>query len=279
MKRINKSLYFSFIGIIYLLAGIIIIAYYKKPYIIEHFKNSNKNKIPLHIHQIWIGSAISNKMNKCVEQLKKNNPEFKHHLYDDKKSRAFIRNHFEKNVLCAYDRLIPLAYKADLLRYCIMYINGGIYIDIKFQLKNGFKLIDYTDKEYYTKEGPYGDGNVYFITNGFIISQPNNPLWIKCIYKIIENVNNQWFGSTFISPTGPELVYSLFDKSKFDNIIFKYTEPNNDGKGIIINEKTKLVVMEHYKEYRDDQRKYSKVPYWKDLWKARKIYKKGSKCT
>jgi mannosyltransferase OCH1-like enzyme len=214
------------------------------------------------------------KMKECVETLKKDNPEFEHHLYDDAKCRTFISKNFEKNVLCAYDKLIPGAYKADLVRYCIMYKYGGVYLDIKFKMKNGFKLIDYVDKEYYLREGPYAENQIY-IANGFIVAYPNNPLWLNCINKIVDNVNNKWYGPTFVSPTGPELLYSLFDKSKIKDIIFKYSEPNDDGKGIITNIKTNIVVMSHYDEYRDEQKRNSNIPYYKDLWYDKNIYNEG----
>ena len=270
MKKKNNYLFnILIIGIITIIT---IISYvYNKNIFIENFEN----QIPLDIYQIWIGNVMLPNMKKCVEKLKSDNPEFKYHLYDDTNSRNFISENFDKNVLCAFEKLIPLAYKADLLRYCIMYINGGVYLDIKFQMKNGFKLIDYVDKEYYTMEGPYGDGNI-FIANGFFITKPKNPLWLNCIYKIIENVNNQWYGPTIISPTGPGLVYNLFDKSKINDIIFKYSEPNNDSKGIITNKKTNTIIMEHYDGYRDDQKK-SKVPYYKKLWNDKNIYEEG-KC-
>ena len=51
-------------------------------------------------------------------------------FYDDKECRDFIKEHFHKNVLLAYDALIPGAFKADLFRYCELYINGGWWFDI-----------------------------------------------------------------------------------------------------------------------------------------------------
>ena len=44
--------------------------------------------------------------------------------------REFIKVNFNPLVLKAYDTLIPTAYKADLFRLCVLYINGGIYGDL-----------------------------------------------------------------------------------------------------------------------------------------------------
>ena len=81
-------------------------------------------------------------MNERVETLKKQNPQFKYHLFDDNDCREFIKNHFREDVLYAYDHLIPGAYKADLWRYCVLFIKGGIYLDIKYTPLNGFKFIN-----------------------------------------------------------------------------------------------------------------------------------------
>ena len=58
----------------------------------------------------------------------------------------FIKSHFSKRVLYAYDKLIPGAFKADLWRYCIIYINGGIYIDIKYECLH-FKFIEHLEQK------------------------------------------------------------------------------------------------------------------------------------
>jgi hypothetical protein len=54
-----------------------------------------------------------------------------HYLFNDADCRAFIINEYPPDVLTAYDRLIPTAFKADLWRYCVLYKYGGVYLDIK----------------------------------------------------------------------------------------------------------------------------------------------------
>ena len=120
-------------------------------------KFETKPKIPLHIYQMWHNKDLPPKMRECVEKLKYDNPEFKHSLYDESQCRRFIEKHFDKEVLNAYDNIIPSAYKCDLWRYCIMYKKGGIYLDIKFQCEPGFKLMELTDREHYVLDRPYAD--------------------------------------------------------------------------------------------------------------------------
>ena len=77
--------------------------------------------IPLNIFQTWKTKELPPKMQEIVNKLKKQNPEFKHYLFDDNDCRNFIKKHFNKDVLQAFDNLIPGAYKADLFRYQILW--------------------------------------------------------------------------------------------------------------------------------------------------------------
>ena len=117
--------------------------------------NISNSVIPLHIYQTWHSKKLPPKMRECVEKLKKDNPEFKHHLYDDSMCRKYIKQNYSKDVLDAFDKLVPGAYKADLWRYCILYKEGGIYLDIKFQCTKGFKLIKLTHKEHFVLDRPF----------------------------------------------------------------------------------------------------------------------------
>ena len=60
-----------------------------------------------------------------------------HYLFCDADCREFIRNEYPPDVLMAYDRLIPTAFKADLWRYCVLYIYGGVYLDVKLMFHGG----------------------------------------------------------------------------------------------------------------------------------------------
>ena len=67
---------------------------------------------------------------KLFNETIKNNPGLKIEYYDDIMCREFIKDNFDKNVLHAYDKLKPTAYKADLFRYCLLFKRGGIWSDL-----------------------------------------------------------------------------------------------------------------------------------------------------
>ena len=87
--------------------------------------------IPLNIYQTWHTKDLPPLMRNAVNKIIRMNPRFNYKLFDDNDCRNFIKDNFNEDVLNAFDTLIPGAYKADLWRYCILYKNGGVYLDIK----------------------------------------------------------------------------------------------------------------------------------------------------
>ncbi|KAJ6228090.1 inositol phosphoceramide mannosyltransferase 1 [Anaeramoeba flamelloides] len=71
---------------------------------------------------------------KVYDNIAKYAPGYQHVIYDDDEGLAFLKKHFDKNVAQAYRKLNIGAHKADLLRYAFLYINGGVYLDIKTEL-------------------------------------------------------------------------------------------------------------------------------------------------
>jgi mannosyltransferase OCH1-like enzyme len=90
--------------------------------------------IPKKIFQTYKTNQVSSGMYDAVNTWIDKNPDWEYHFFDKDDRRNFIKENFPKKVLDAYDTLLPGAYKADLWRYCVLYIHGGVYVDIKAQL-------------------------------------------------------------------------------------------------------------------------------------------------
>ena len=261
-----------------------------------------KSVIPLHIYQTWHTKKLPPKMKECVEKLKKDNPEFEHHLYDEPNCRNFIKKHFDKEVLNTYDKIIPSAYKCDLWRYCVMYKKGGIYLDIKFQCEPGFKLMELTNREHYVLDRPYADlqiknddeiklinnpdyyNNIYNkidssywenkqigIYNAILICKPGNEFMRKCINNCVKNIKNNYYGHNPLYPTGPGLLGNLYFNGDYKKI--SEFELFNSLVGTFVLNKNR-VIMRHYPEYRIEQQNkhFKPKPNYAQLWTDKKIY-------
>ena len=238
--------------------------------------NSKPNIIPLKLFQTWNTKHLPNKMNINTIQLQKQNPEFEYYLYDDNDCREFIKSNFPSDVLNTFDMLVPGAYKADLWRYCILYIHGGIYLDIKYKCMNNFKLIHLTYKEHFVLERPsFWENDTYGIYNALICSKPRNSILLDCINSIVDNVKNNYYGINPLYPTGPGLLGKLyFNKYKYNVNNFDLFYNHYETSYIITNQiiYKKIVILENYPEYREELKKFNKLPSYHDLWAQRLIY-------
>lgn len=192
-------------------------------YTMEHFNNINSEENRL------IDLKLKNKIynlnnfvqtyfdlnNVIVQESKisyKNFNNFNYNFYNDEACIDFISKNFESNVLNAYNKIKPKAFKADLFRYCYLYIYGGIYADIDtICLKNLDSLLDIKYDIVLVNER----SNIPGFFQAFIISKPNQKLFLNAINKIVKNVNNNYYGTNkyhsehinnILSVTGPVLL-------------------------------------------------------------------------
>jgi mannosyltransferase OCH1-like enzyme len=235
----------------------------KIPYPLKQYYNPI---IPLNIYQTWHTKQLPELMQKHVDMLIFNNPAFKHYLYDDDDCRDFIKNNFNNIILNAFDSLIPGAYKADLFRYCILYKQGGIYMDIKYTHINNFKFINLTEREHFVLD--VDNFNIY---NALMVCLPNNPILLNAINKIVENVKNKYYGSSSLDPTGPGLLGSIIPQNVKNKIIMNHINYLTcENKYIFLNG---YLVLRSYNGYGHEQNTYQKTAHYSQLWTNRAIYK------
>jgi mannosyltransferase OCH1-like enzyme len=237
----------------------------------EAFDDATNNPtpvIPLKIYQTWKTKELPEKMRENVERLKSKNPDFEYHLFSDEDCRKFINEHFEKDVLNAYDKIIPGAYKADLWRYCVLYVNGGVYIDIKYSNVDDFNLIELTDDEYFVPDLKESGGGVY---NAFMICKPGNPILKDAIQLVVKNAKEEYYGESGLEPTGPMLLIKCFSQREIEKM-----EKNglsicrhNENTSICLHGKPIMVVYDEY--YKSDVNKNEQPRYWQ-MWADKKMY-------
>ena len=242
--------------------------YLKEKLKIKYPLKSNYNSIiPLNIYQTWHTKRLPTNMFYCVKKIKNNNPKFKYHLFDDNDCREFIKSNFSLDILNAFDKLIPGAYKADLWRYCILYKNGGIYLDIKYNIINNFKFINLTEKEHLVLDI---DGNNIY--NALMVCLPGNNLLRKAINKIVYNVNHNYYGNSALDPTGPGLLGSLITENERNSIVdmnHKLLFNSYDYKIILFNN---YLIIKNYINYQKEIKHSSIKEHYSGLWTKRQIY-------
>lgn len=251
------------------------IKYYEYNYNIQE---EEKNVIPLVCYTTWHTKNLPPLMKTNYTELCNNNSEIKFLLFDENECKIFIRNNFSTEVYNAYNILSPSSYKADLWRYCVLFINGGIYLDIKYNTVNNFQLKNLCLQEHYTfdhmgKNNSFWEENEFGIYTSLIVSKPKNNILKICIDKIVENVEVYYYGKNALYPTGPGILGKVFKNEKYsENMefikeadIFHHEESN-----AIVYKNT--VILDVYNSYREEQKEYQSNLHYSELWKQRNIY-------
>lgn len=234
------------------------------------------NNVPLVIYETWHDRNVPEGMKNAITSLLNTNPEFDYYLYSDDDCVEFIQNNFDDEVATAFKTLKPGAYKSDLWRYCILYINGGVYLDVKYLSTNVTLLSIIRDhSEVYVRDiwpdGICTDG----LYNGFMISPPGNEVFNDCIKDIVISTKNNLYRRNLLDVTGPCLLGRMLKKYKtkvyLDNNPFHLVK-SVDGFDVDGIKKYDTLILKHYKTYRMEQRIFQKTLRYGDMYANKDIY-------
>jgi hypothetical protein len=115
------------------------------------------------------------------DELKHHSPGFKYEFYDDKAAARFLETHYIQDVVQRFWQLSG-AHRADLFRYCILYINGGYYFDVKTKFRQDLTKVFNKEARFYTVISIV-PRSMY---QGIIATTPGNPLLRKAIAYCLE---------------------------------------------------------------------------------------------
>lgn len=198
------------------------------------------------------------------------NPEYTYIYFNDDDCIKFISKYFKKSVINAYNNVIPGAYKADLFRYCYIYINGGCYFDNKMINRMPIRnLLNENDEIILCDDKTYFYNNIY---NAIILSIKNNIIFFNCIYDCTNNIINKWYGTSPWDISGPKLLLTHGKKYKRELELFvnSFNIKTVHKRKIFIKKTNTVFCNVYYYEYYD---KYYNPNNYVVLWFKKKIYK------
>jgi len=165
-------------------------------------------KIPRNIFQTWETKDISDNFRIITQSWIQNNPNYGYFLYDNNDCEQFIKKNFDERVYNTYCRIIPGAFKADLWRYCILFIYGGVYVDIDTICLGNIDAFLNEDIEFMTPIDLNNCPNIgtHNLFNCFIASIPKHPILLNCINRIVNNVENNILPISNLDFTGPGIL-------------------------------------------------------------------------
>ena len=184
---------------------------------IDIYETMSNKKIPYVLYKTGPFEKIPDKIKKVIN-ICCNKLDTIYKYFDDNMCREFIKDNFNKKILQAYDLLIPTAFKADLFRYCILYLNGGIYGDLTQEVLYNYDINSKNVDMILVKDG-YVCNNNNNIQVSFIATIPRNNLLKYIINNICNNILKKDIGKCPLDITGPTSFGRYFCKYfNIDNI-------------------------------------------------------------
>ena len=243
----------------------------------------DKQLIPRIIHQTFVSKKVPNRMYETIQKWNKINPEYQYKYYSNRECRTMIQDNFHEDVLEVYDTLLPGAYKADLWRYCVLYLYGGIYVDIAMVPSVPLRdIIDYNVEFISARDSPTNKSYLY---NAFMASKPKHPALLQAIKYTIKNVNKRLYGNFYdtLIITGPTVLGKAINKyighQPHDMYQLGLYKLPKSKKYIFITEhlnqtiykNNKAIISTKYPGYPEDRKLIAGPHYWQ-LYQNKQVY-------
>tara|TARA_Y100000385_G_scaffold149116_1_gene154661 strand:- start:111 stop:2195 length:2085 start_codon:yes stop_codon:yes gene_type:complete len=217
---------------------------------------------------------LSKNIKDLFQSTLKNNPELSIDYFDNTRCIWFLRRYFPGSIHDTYLKIKPGAYKADLFRFCVLYINGGIYSDFSQRFHIPIKdIVDYeNDSLVLVEDIVLPPHTLPGIQINFMASRPRNPLFLSAIQRIVENVSRNFYGSTSLDPTGPYMFSKIYHTSNVTARMDLIQIHREKGSYVVFKDNTKCVVYDNKSARHDENIKKTYENSYDTLWRQRRIY-------
>ncbi len=167
--------------------------------------------LPKIIFQTWKTHDVPKKWEVSPKSISELMPDWKYVLMDDIENREFVKKHFP-DFLSYYDAFPYNIQRADAIRYMWLYIHGGVYMDLDFEVQHPLTELFIEDTELYLVHS----GNVgTCVTNSFMASKPKNKFWLEVIEEMKKPLDWYILGKHFhvMCSTGPLMLTRVVSRT------------------------------------------------------------------
>jgi Glycosyltransferase sugar-binding region containing DXD motif len=217
----------------------------------------------------------------AIQSVKNAHPEATHHLFGGDELRSFIAANFDSDVVGAYDFLRPYAYKADLARYCLLYIRGGLYVDLGVRLLTRFEPPLGTGLAAFREYATSGVGP-WWISISVMFAAAGRPELRTAIDLLVQNCKDRYYGPTALDPTGPGLfgraVAICNNGSDYWIGDARMTTPEFDNKNVVyVTPEGRLLAL-RTKRSNFDEFAIDGTNNYATAWRSRQVYGEPIRC-
>eukprot|EP00976_Prorocentrum_cordatum_P034087 693256-Prorocentrum_minimum.AAC.36 len=217
--------------------------------------------IPQWIHQTCKSKHLSNDTHTVCHTWIQKHPDFRYTLYDDHDITRFLNRYFNARVCNTFARIVNGSLKADFFRYCVLYVHGGVYVDIDiscvvpltsagivdFDTDELVTASDYQERDTQPPNRDYRRDTVY---QAFLCAKPHHPFMQYMINYMCHVMSHDLYRYDIFRIGGPQAFADRFDEYTQNTLTLR--EANNpwlSAKETPANCRIKVVSHLHECEY------------------------------
>ena len=168
--------------------------------------------VPRIVHQTWFEPVTKEKypnMSRLIASWERSG--WTYNFWSDEKAAAFLSTHFPPEVREAYDSVLPGAFKADLFRYCVLLIQGGVYADMDVLLESNLDAVVSGDVGFMVPMDSPGTkiGRRSCLWNGLMAVAPGHPFLAKTIELVVNNIRNRFTSVDYDDMLCPRPIFQI----------------------------------------------------------------------
>jgi Glycosyltransferase sugar-binding region containing DXD motif len=131
--------------------------------------------------------------------------------YDSHQAAQFLSAHFPPQVRQAYDAVRSTTVKADLFRYCVIFIRGGVYADSDVLLESNLDdVVNHSIGFTASQDSPGVPQHHHLcLWNGFLTAAPGHVFLAQTIQNVVNNIRNRFVPVDWDSMLCPNPILSL----------------------------------------------------------------------
>jgi hypothetical protein len=138
------------------------------------------SRIPHRVMQTWKTTELPPQWQPSQDAVRRYLPDWEYTLLTDEANRELVAQHFP-DFLPYYDGFPHPIQRADAIRYCWLYLYGGLYLDCDIELVGDITSLFATGEELYLLPS---SNRPAVLTNAFMASVPRHPLWLALIEEM-----------------------------------------------------------------------------------------------
>jgi mannosyltransferase OCH1-like enzyme len=170
-------------------------------------------EVPAHIFQTWETTDVPVRWREAQRTVLERNPTAQYTLITDAARYEVLHQYFPE-LIPTMQRFPYAVQRADLIRYVLMYVYGGIYLDLDYVCLQSLHTLAAELPPQCDVGLIWSNNRSQYVTNSFLMSRPGSTFWLDVITAACRPA--PWWAVTqhavVFATTGPQMLNNVWHR-------------------------------------------------------------------